>query len=287
MTLVMTLLVRDEADIIAANIDYHLLQGVDFIIATDNRSEDATPRILKSYEAKGVLRYILEPADDYDQGRWVTRMARMAYADHGASWVINNDADEFWWPSQGSLRDVFDTVAAGVGILRAQRHNFIVVEGDEPFFERMIYREAQSYNILGQPLPPKVSHRGSAEVKVMQGNHNVVGITPTNIQNGLVEILHYPIRSYAQIENKIAKGGAAYERNPSLPPSMGRTWRMLYDELKFSGNLRRYFAENCPAKGRLQQMLQSGKLVSDTRLLSYLHQHASPSELGVSGSGGI
>ena len=38
MKLVMTLLVRDEDDIIASNIDFHLNRGVDFIIAMDNLS---------------------------------------------------------------------------------------------------------------------------------------------------------------------------------------------------------------------------------------------------------
>ena len=38
MRLVMTLLVRDEEDIVRANVDFHLARGVDFVIATDNRS---------------------------------------------------------------------------------------------------------------------------------------------------------------------------------------------------------------------------------------------------------
>ncbi len=65
MTLIMTLLVRDEQDILPANIEYHLSQGVDFIIATDNLSCDATPAILKHYERRGVLRCVMESEDNY------------------------------------------------------------------------------------------------------------------------------------------------------------------------------------------------------------------------------
>ncbi len=43
MRIVLTLLVRDEADIIGSNLAYHLSQGVDFVIATDNGSRDGTP----------------------------------------------------------------------------------------------------------------------------------------------------------------------------------------------------------------------------------------------------
>ena len=41
MKLVMTLLVRDEEDIVRENLDFHLAQGVDEVIVTDNGSEDA------------------------------------------------------------------------------------------------------------------------------------------------------------------------------------------------------------------------------------------------------
>ena len=78
MKLVMTLLVRDEQDIVRENLDFHLAQGVDQVIVTDNGSEDATAEILREYESRGVVRLLFEPSDDYSQGRWVTRMARLA-----------------------------------------------------------------------------------------------------------------------------------------------------------------------------------------------------------------
>src|SRR2546428_13924384 len=93
----MTLLLRDEEDIVRENLDFHLAQGVDRVIVTDNGSEDSTVDVLREYEAQGTVRLLLEPNDDYSQGRWVTRMARLA-ADEGAALGVNNGADEFWWP---------------------------------------------------------------------------------------------------------------------------------------------------------------------------------------------
>ena len=47
MTLVTTLVVRDEEDILEANLEYHFAQGVDLAIVTDHGSRDATPEILR------------------------------------------------------------------------------------------------------------------------------------------------------------------------------------------------------------------------------------------------
>jgi hypothetical protein len=68
MKLVMTLLARDEEDILASNLDFHVAHGVDFFIATDNLSVDRTSEILRSYERRGLLHYIYQSEDDYSQG---------------------------------------------------------------------------------------------------------------------------------------------------------------------------------------------------------------------------
>ena len=96
MKIVMTLLVRDEIDIIQAQLDYHLAEGVDHIIVTDNGSVDGTLDILHDYADRGLIELFHEPPSDFSQHRWVTRMARHAASKHGADWVINADADEFF-----------------------------------------------------------------------------------------------------------------------------------------------------------------------------------------------
>jgi len=274
MKLVMTLLVRDEEDIIRENIEFHLAQGVDFFIATDNRSVDATTGILKEYESRGLLHYIYEGSDDYNQHAWVTRMARMAYAEYGADWVINNDADEFWWPVQGGLKETIKGLKQDVNIISAERHNFIVVESsDQPFWSRMVYREKTSLNAIGRPLPPKVAHRGRSTVKVSQGNHSVEGVGESHVVGGLIEILHYPVRDYRQIENKIALGGAAYDRNLELPESTGHTWRELYKDYQAVGNLEVYFCEQFHDVQRLRERLALGEILKDTKLKEYFNAH--------------
>ena len=115
MKIVMTIAVRNEADIIEENLRYHLGAGVDFIIATDHRSEDGTTEILERYERDGLLHLTRETGEAFLQTEWVTRMARLAATRFGADWVINTDADEFWWPHSGTLREVFAAVPRGYG----------------------------------------------------------------------------------------------------------------------------------------------------------------------------
>ena len=102
MTLVMTLLARDEIDIVEAWLAFHLNAGADLVIATDNRSVDGTTEVLERYARAGHVHLIREPGEDLRQNEWVTRMARLAATDYGADWVINSDADEFWWPRGAS-----------------------------------------------------------------------------------------------------------------------------------------------------------------------------------------
>ena len=76
MKLVMTLLARDEADIVEAWLAFHLNAGADFVIATDNRSEDGTTEVLERYAREGHVHLIREPGEDLRQDEWVTRHCR-------------------------------------------------------------------------------------------------------------------------------------------------------------------------------------------------------------------
>jgi hypothetical protein len=270
--LVMTLLVRDEEDIIAANIDYHRSQGVDFFIVMDNLSTDGTAEILKSYERMGILHYILQPDDDYSQGRWVTAMARMASVRYGAKWVINNDADEFWWPVRdGYLRELLLNMPEAYNVVEARRHNFVpVTDASNVFYESMIYRQSDSVNPLGQPLSPKVCHRGLEDVVVDQGNHRVSGFEPLNVYPQGIEILHFPFRTLRQYENKIIKGGEAYRRNTELHPETGCTWRRMYETYRRQGRLPDHVRSQIKHAVEIEKELRNGFIVEDQRLRNYM-----------------
>ena len=272
MTIVMTLLVRDEEDILVANIEHHLAAGIDHVIATDNRSTDGTVEILRQYQRRGVLTLIHEDGDDYSQARWVTRMARMAAAEHGADWVINNDADEFWWTEGHDLPGLLAAISPQVQTTRAQRTNFVArPDDDQPFWARMVIRQqpAQPHPGMDWPtLGPKVCHRGDPMIVIAQGNHAawVEGADPTEPTDSRdLEILHFPVRSRRQFENKIVLGGAAYARNTELPEEAGKIWRDLYtvhQEGRFDGA----FARCVIDAEQLETGLVDGSLVEDTRL---------------------
>lgn len=282
----MTLLVRDEQDVIEANLRYHLSRGIDHIIVTDNSSTDATRDIVRAFERAGTVTVIDEPGDDYSQAIWVTRMARLA-AQMGADWVINADADEIWWPLEGDLKSLFSGVRRECGSVTVPRHNMLplrVLDGHP--FEKMVFRDVCSLNAQGLPLPGKVAHRASADVYVEQGNHAVSSASlGPNLETEDMWIFHFPHRSYAQFERKIANGGAAYERNANLSEAIGATWRALYRVL-LAGALPAWYGALAHADdAAVQELAARGAVVEDRRLSEYLRGlAASPNPIGTAGS---
>lgn len=266
----MTLLVRDEADIIETHLRYHLEQGVDEFIVTDNLSTDETPEILEAFADRGVVRVIREPEDTYAQGRWVTRMARLAANEHAADWVVHADADEFFFCSGRPLADALESIPPKYGIVQIPRLNFRPRPGTgEPFHQRLVYREARPVNAHGQPLPPKVCHRAAAEATVTQGNHDVLGTRLKRLRAQPVVIFHYPLRSYPQFERKVRLGGAALLRNPDVHPNDGLRWTRLHGLLE-AGGLPDFYARQELRDDDIDRAVRSGEVVFDPRLADRL-----------------
>ena len=179
MTLVMTLLARDEADVVESWLSFHLNAGADFVVATDNNSQDGTTDVLERFAREGHLHLLREPGDDLRQNEWVTRMARLAATDFGADWVINSDADEFWWPRGPSLSHVLDAIPPRYGTVGAFLRTFPPrPDSDVPFAERLTVRFSALAPIndpasLYKPIR-KVIHRGHPQIALTRGNHAVI-----------------------------------------------------------------------------------------------------------------
>lgn len=215
MRVVMTLLARNEADIIDAQVAFHLNAGVDFVVATDHDSTDATPEILESYAREGVLHLIRERGPRMRQAEWVTRMARLAAREFGADWVINSDADEFWWPRARSVKDVFAAIPERYGIVSGVMRHFAPRPGESEFFERMTVRLRASAHPLGPTaafsffgVARKVAHRGDPSVAVGDGNHDVTSSRLLLLRGWFpFEILHFPLRA---LDQSLRKFGNEY-----------------------------------------------------------------------------
>jgi hypothetical protein len=207
MKVVMTLLVRDEADIVDEHIAFHLAVGVDYVIAADNASTDGTTEILENYARDGHLRRI-SLQDPFSQIEEVTRMARLAATDFRADWVINSDADEFWWPRSGTLKELLGAVPPRFGGVRGMWRNFVPrPDGPESFAERMTIRSQEPSRGI-HPFNPhfKTVHRASPDVEVGGGNHDAIGTGLAPLYSWYpIDVLHFPIRSPAQFERKFLR----------------------------------------------------------------------------------
>jgi len=273
LKVVLTLLVRDESDIIQQNIEYHLSRGIDHIIVTDNLSVDGTREILLEYERQGVLELIDEKSDDYSQAKWVTRMAQLAARKYRADWVINSDADEFWWPETGTIQEALASFPVSTVAIQVARTNFVPIDDESGHpLRRMFVRERHSTNGKGKPLSPKVIHRGMADVQVRQGNHKISMPEGSTVDssNQLI-IFHYPLRTFQQLQNKIVLGGAAYERNMESPKQQGAVWKQLYS-LHRESKLEEWYRSQVQSQELLRRGIMEESLIEDRRLLNYLNE---------------
>ena len=259
MRLVMTLLVRDEADIIDAQIAFHLHAGVDFVIATDNDSRDGTTEILESYARTGRLHLIRQEGDHLLQTEWVSRMARLAATEFEADWVINSDADEFWCSHGAPIKTVLASVPRRFDTVRALMRNFVPRPVDGEFsVDRMNVRlvpgetTLQRYRVHPFHAQDKVLHRAHPDVTVSAGNHDARWTSSVDLRGFWhFEVLHFPMRTAEQCMLK---------------------WRN-YERYRYAGydvltdfDAREYYESLVVDDDELARGLENGSLAVDNRL---------------------
>ncbi len=274
--------VRDEADIIEDNLRFHLAQGVDLFVIVDTGSVDGTLEILERYERAGLVRLERTIGGIHDMKRGgeegITRLA----GEMGADWIVHNDADEFWWPASGTLKETFESIPEEFGMVLAPRTEFPTRPGEGPFAERMTVRETRFRRPAKSAHRPseRISLRGPHPVEIWAGEpyRGLVGkpvlrteaehreddplelvIAPTFP----VGVLHFPFRTFEQYRRRveIARDNGQLERNEA-----GRAVRKALED----GSLEEIYERLVLDDGAVADGIREGWLVEQTSFRDYL-----------------
>jgi hypothetical protein len=299
MRLAMTLLTRDCADIIEANIRYHRAQGVDLFVVGDDGSVDGTLEILQRFERGGLVK--LAPVSGLVHEVWSkgrTKLARLAH-ELGADWVIHNDQDEFWWSLTGDLKETLAAVPDRFGLVVAPRTEFVGRPGEGSFAERLTVREARFLR------PPKAAHRTHPRIVLDHPHPTRIGVEKpksdvfagrpglrasaaadhsAELEDELVfapnfpmRVLHFPVRGLEQYRHRIE----LTEKAGMLESKNREDLRTAYE----AGALDDVYANLILDDEAVARGIEEGTLVEDTDFRDYLAACPDPLEGGASPPG--
>lgn len=273
--LYMTLLVKDEEDIIEQNLLFHKAMGVDGFIVTDNNSIDGTVDILAKYKEKGWIKELIdEPGNNYDQKKWVDRMIRIARNKYNADWIINADADEFWYTPLKDLKKELEETR--YNIISCPLVN-VVPENDKPLelWHTVVANPIKDLTKLGLSKYAvyniqfnKVIHRAHGYIDIYTGNHNVEMFPEKKSDKSNITIYHYPVRHYSRFLTKVKNGGEAMRNNSNK--SLGTHWQDLYN-IYLRGNLKEEY-DKIIGRSYIDTFSKQGIVKYDDMVFSILRQ---------------
>jgi hypothetical protein len=187
MTLALTLLARGEADVLDAQLAFHLNAGVDVVLADGAGAGEEAAGVLEAYARDGQVRLVRLDAGDEEERR--VRLARLAAAEHGAEWVIDADPGEFWFPRAESLKEALVAIPPRYGAVQALVRPLVPRPEGGPLEDRLIVR----YPVPGGPERPPL---GRALRLVYRADDRLV-LVP---RGAAVEAWRVPLRGWYPIE---------------------------------------------------------------------------------------
>lgn len=240
------MMVKDEGDVIGANIDTLHRLGIRRFLILDNASSDQTGAILRAkrtdYPESEII-LVDDPTLRYTQSEKTTGLMRMALGFWPAvQWVFPIDADEFLC-CEGGLARLAEVPATADVILIQKVNHFLagVVRSEEQ--ERHFSRAMPWRTHLGRQ-PPKVALRPDARLSIAPGNHAVLTEDAASLRH--VPGLHFgfyyrefQFRSFGQFKSKVVNGGRALraaEQQQARAPG-GDHWKAWYQRFEERGDV--------------------------------------------------
>lgn len=271
--------VRNEADIIRANVLHHHAQGVSHFLWLDNRSSDGTTDVLDDLRSLVSLEWRSHEGG-FRQDVLLTALAQEAFV-RGADWIVPIDADEFWYAPEGSLRQALE--GTGAGALRVQVVNFVQRrERHARSADALLTMTRRTESAIGESdraeclvdsgaaafveirYPGKWIIRASPSAEISWGSHAIYGAQGPVLDTTDIVCLHAPLRSKETLERKVDDGRPHDELHEYLSEAWHvRRWRRL----RAAGGLdAEWCANSYDDAGMLSLYGEPRPLVLDTRL---------------------
>ena len=220
MKIVATLRVKDEIELIEQCIGHLRAIGVDHIVACDMNSTDGTYEVLQSHSSDDDFWVCRLDDRIEDEPRVLTALVKSARAD----WVICLDADEFWIPATGLLKDC--TALAGADVVSLDRFN-IPVGPDGPMIPSELRPPRYADLLLLMPpaedgqdylrahagapwiwvrMEPKVMARPKRMKQLEYAGHDVFPVDATRLRRSTSDellIAHLPFTTRSRFHRKV------------------------------------------------------------------------------------
>lgn len=227
--LVMTYVIRDEAETIERSIRFHAAMGVDGFIVSSHNSVDGTNEILERLKAEGlVLEIFYRQTHEHRHSEWVNEMVRLAKRKFHADWVINADGDELYYSDQLDLKKSI-MECGGANSLWVDSL-FVFPTDEENCFENAYFAvrplqrfEAEMFGVaedpdfddyIGSRGCTKVIHRTRGFRSVGDGNHNVTLRHERKCRAAGIRLYHLHIRNYKGYEAKVRRWSESAKLSP-------------------------------------------------------------------------
>lgn len=281
--LIMTFVVKNEDDIIEQNIRFHHAMGVDGFIVTSNNSTDKTNEILERLKKEGLVLHIFyETTPDHKLNIWVSRMVQMATDKYHATWMINADADEFYYSKSLNLKESIMKGSAGIANVLWVDSLFLFPD-DRPDFLNCPYFvtnpftkfKAQELKIdtnpvfeefIGSQGCTKVIHKTSGNPKPHKGNHDITIDHKVSIESADIKLFHFHIQNYKKYEAKVKRWIDSVKYKPAGEGEHLKHMVALYNDGKLRADYDAKFG-----KDMRDFLIEQGVVSRDLSVSDFLH----------------
>ena len=258
--LIMTLVVKNEEEILEKNIRFHKEMGVDGFIVTNHDSTDNTSKILDKLQAEGlVLQVLYKDSPNHQHHIWVNEMVKIAKNKYKADWIINADADEFYYSKDLDLKNsIYKYSSSGVNALWVDS-TMVFPQDVDNFWENKFWGtkrfqefENEKYNIPKNRkfenfnriiVCPKIIHSTKGFISTTDGNHFIKMNNLKQVPCSNIILYHYHVRNYKGFESKIKRWIDSAKYMPDYQGDHVKEMITIYKEGKLQERFNDFYGE--------------------------------------------